>query len=172
VTPLSPDYLVMMAAYNAWQNENILTAAESLTQSAREQDRGAFFGSIFGTLNHLMWGDLLWMSRFDGGTPPDVGIPKSMSISSNWKDLKAARVELDARIIRWAHNVDPTSISGTYNWFSASAKMEVERPMTLVVAHFFNHQTHHRGQLHAMLTAAGAKPTDTDLFFMPLERLD
>lgn len=164
---IGPDLLRMMARYNAWQNRSLLDAADGLDDAARCLDRGAFFGSISRTLSHLLWGDLIWMSRFDGGAAPGVGIPDSPDLFSDWVQYKAARREMDRRILDWAEAARASDCAGDLTWWSGAMGAEVTRPCALVFTHFFNHQTHHRGQVHAMLTAAGAKPGDTDLFIMP-----
>jgi uncharacterized damage-inducible protein DinB len=164
---ITPDYCRTMAAYNAWQNENLLAAAHTLDDAARTEERGAFFGSIAGTLSHLLWADLVWMARFTGVEAPQVGIPDSPGLWPDWMPYCTARREQDAVIAVWARAQTPESLTGTVSWFSGVLGREVTKPRALLVAHMFNHQTHHRGQVHAMLTAAGARPGDTDLPFMP-----
>lgn len=166
---ISPAYCRTMARYNRWQNENLLTAAEALDDAARRQDRGAFFGSIAGTLSHLLWGDLIWMSRFDGGDKPTTGIPGSAALFPDWAPFRVTREAMDGRIIGWADALTDDGLSGDLFWYSGVLQGDVRKPMALCITHFFNHQTHHRGQVHAMLTAAGARPGDTDLFAMPSE---
>ncbi len=156
-----------MARYNLWQNRSILAAADALDDAARRADRGAFFGSIAGTLSHLLWGDLVWMGRFDGGPRPEVGIAGSAALFPDWDAYKSERTAADFRILDWATALEPFDLAGDLVWMSAAAGREVRKARVLCVAHFFNHQTHHRGQVHAMLTAAGARPGDTDLFLMP-----
>jgi len=163
---ITPEYVQMMARYNAWQNRNLYEAADTLDEAARQKDRGAFFGSIHGTLSHLLWGDTIWMSRFDGWENPSSDIFKSPDFSGEWEPLVAKRREADDQIMSWSGRVTADDISGDLCWFSDAAKREVCKPRALLIAHIFNHQTHHRGQVHAMLTAAGAKPDDTDLPFM------
>ena len=164
---VAPEFARTMARYNAWQNGSLYAAAAALSDAARRQDRGAFFRSIHRTLSHLMWGDLMWMSRFDGGTPPGGGIAASADAFPDWDALQVLRQETDARIARWADTLTTDRLAGTLTWYSGAAGREVSRPLSLLVVHFFNHQTHHRGQVHAMLTTAGARPGDTDLFLMP-----
>jgi uncharacterized damage-inducible protein DinB len=84
----------------------------------------------------------------------------------DWVDLKARRVAVDRVILDWANGMTPEWLEGDLLWYSGAMKADVAKPKWLTVTHFFNHQTHHRGQVHAMLTAAGAKPDDTDLFLM------
>jgi uncharacterized damage-inducible protein DinB len=160
-------YLQRMSRYNRWQNENLYDVADRLSDAERRKDRGAFFGSIHNTLSHLLWADRIWMSRFAGWPKPDGGIPQSVSLFPEWENLKTERNDSDARLIDWADTLDPMWIKGDMTWFSGAVNREVTKPRWQLVAHFFNHQTHHRGQVHAMLTQAGGKPHDTDLFVMP-----
>jgi uncharacterized damage-inducible protein DinB len=163
---ITPDYARLMARYNRWQNESLYGAARALSDAQRRQERGAFFGSIHATLSHLLWGDGAWMSRFSGSEKPPGGISGSGALYGDWDDLCARRRTMDAQIARWADGLDPAWLAGDLTWFSGAAGREIRKPAGFLVAHFFNHQTHHRGQVHAMLTAAGAKPGDTDLFYL------
>jgi uncharacterized damage-inducible protein DinB len=163
---MTPDLARLLAAYNAWQNTSLYDAAETLTPAARLAARGAFFGSIQGTLNHLLWGDQIWMSRFDGWPKPAVANSQSASLFADWNALRAARAEADQGIATWADGLTAETLAGDLTWYSGAAGRELTRPMWQLVAHLFNHQTHHRGQVHAMLTAAGARPDDTDLMLM------
>ncbi|KMW57048.1 DinB family protein [Candidatus Rhodobacter oscarellae] len=164
---ITPEFCRTMARYNAWQNKSLQVAADGLAEDARRADRGAFFGSIFGTLNHLLWADTIWMSRFDGWRKPKGGISDSPRFTSEWVALKAARGDADQRIKTWARRLTEADLQGDLAWFSGALGANVQKSYGFCVQHFFNHQTHHRGQVHAMLTAAGAKPADTDLFIMP-----
>lgn len=164
---VTPGYCALMARYNTWQNRSLVAAAGTLDAPARAADRGAFFGSIRGTLSHLLWADLLWMSRFDGGPRPAGGIAESADLFPDWDALTRERAATDRCILGWADRLGPEALEGVLTWRSGALGREVSRPVGLCVAHFFNHQTHHRGQVHAMLTAAGAAPADTDLFIMP-----
>lgn len=159
-------YIRTMARYNRWQNRSIYGAADTLSPEARRQDRGAFFKSIEGTLNHLLWGDAIWLHRFAGTPKPSGGIAESPARLPDWASLKIERAAVDEAIVIWSDGVSAEWLAGEMTWYSGAAGREVSKPYGLLVAHFFNHQTHHRGQVHAMLTAAGAKPDDTDLFFL------
>jgi uncharacterized damage-inducible protein DinB len=162
-------YVRTMADYNRWQNRNLYGAAGTLTDAVRKAPRGAFFGSIHGTLNHLLFGDQIWMSRFAGTPRPKAsGISDSVAMYERWEDLKREREAFDEVILGWAEKLDPAWLEGELTWYSGAAKREVNRPRALLVAHMFNHQTHHRGQVHCLLTQCGAKPGDTDL---PLQRV-
>ncbi|MBF9031490.1 damage-inducible protein DinB [Rhodobacterales bacterium HKCCE3408] len=163
---ISPAYCQTMARYNAWQNGSIFRAADVLSVEARREDRGAFWGSIEATLSHLMWGDLMWVSRFEGVPGPDITIRNS-GAAYDWDALMETRPVLDARIAAWARGLSAEDLEGDLSWYSGAMQRDITQPMPLCAVHFFNHQTHHRGQVHAMLTAAGARPDDTDIPFMP-----
>jgi uncharacterized damage-inducible protein DinB len=154
------------ARYNRWQNENLYGCADRLSDAERRRERGAFFGSIHKTLNHLLWGDRIWMHRFAGTERPAGGIPESVAAVADWPELKRERAAFDETIVRWADALDPRWLEGDLTYYSGAAKAEFCRPRWLLVAHMFNHQTHHRGQVHCMLTQAGQKPGDTDLPIM------
>ena len=161
------DYAILMAKYNLWQNESLLTATQTLTTAERQKDCGAFFGSIQNTFSHIFWGDRLWLSRFAGTKAPSGGIPDSTCVDEDWADFRNTRKAFDLRILQWANEVSPDWFAGDLTWYSGAIDREVTRPKDMLVVHLFNHQTHHRGQIHAMLTAAGTKPDDTDVPFMP-----
>ena len=163
---ITSDYVRTMASYNRWQNESLYGAAGTLTDAQRKEQRGAFFGSIHGTLNHLLWADQMWMSRFAGTPKPKApGIPVSTEMFESWDDLKRERVAFDQVIIDWAARIGSEWLDGDLTWFSGAAGREVTKPKGLLVTHLFNHQTHHRGQVHCMLTQCGLKPGATDLPF-------
>ncbi len=163
---VTQDWVRMMAAYNAGMNRRIYDAAGQLDDAARKQDRGAFWGSIHATLNHLLWGDRMWMSRFAGWEKPAESMREGISTHATFPALEAARVEADGKITAWAEALEPEWLAGELTWFSGAVQREVTRPRAMLVTHMVNHQTHHRGQVHAMLTAAGVRPADTDLFIV------
>jgi uncharacterized damage-inducible protein DinB len=166
------DYALTMARYNCWQNESILAAAGTLSPAEREKERGAFFGSIQKTLSHLLWADTVWLGRFTGAAAPATGIPDSLNLIGDWQTYVADRKAFDGCILQWAREVAPEWFEGDLSWFSGALGRDVTKPKTTLVIQLFNHQTHHRGQIHAMLTAAGAKPEATDVPFMPDRFLD
>lgn len=161
-------YIQTMARYNCWQNQSIYGAGDLLSDDDRKLDRGAFFGSIHQTLCHLFWGDTLWMSRFRGGPEPEVGdIKQSHNMISDWGELKSRRTRLDSVILDWSQTMTEDAVNGDLTWYSMAVGKEFTKPLDFLLVHFFSHQIHHRGQVHAMITAAGGKPQDTDLPFMP-----
>lgn len=163
---ISPAWCRMMAAYNSEMNRRLYAAAEQLDDAARRQDRGAWFGSLHATLNHLLWGDRQWMSRLGGWPKPPVGIPGSTTLHEDFAALRAARVEADAAIEAWAAGLTEDWLAGDLAWYSGAMGRDMVMPRWITVTHLFNHQTHHRGQAHALLTAAGARPEATDLAFI------
>jgi uncharacterized damage-inducible protein DinB len=161
---ISPDWCRMMAAYNAEMNRRLYDAAATLEDAARRQDGGAFFGSLHATLNHLLWGDRQWMSRLAGWEKP--GPSPGTDDIAEFAALRAARVEADAAIGAWAAGLTGGWLAGDLAWYSGGLKRDMVLPRWITVTHLFNHQTHHRGQAHALLTRAGARPADTDLAFI------
>ena len=105
-------YVQRMARYNRWQNENLYGAADALSDAERQRTRGAFFGSIHATLNHLLWGDRIWMSRLAGTPRPQGGIPQSVSLYADWNDLKRERAAFDTVIVDWADQLEDASLAG------------------------------------------------------------
>ena len=160
-------YVQRMARYNRWQNENLYGVADRLSVGERQRERGAFFGSIQKTLNHLLWGDQIWMCRFTDMPKPEGGIPESVALYADWERLKTERAAFDRKILDWASTVQPDWLAADQTYFSGAIGREVTKPRWVLVTHMFNHQTHHRGQVHCMLTQAGGRPSDTDLPFMP-----
>ena len=160
-------FLRMMARYNGWQNRAIYAAADTLDEAARRAERGAFFGTIHATLSHLAWADRIWFSRFQCCTPPGGSIRDSTSFIDDWDALRSERKALDTMIVEWSDAFPEGPVTGNLDWYSGAAGRDVSLPLGIVLPHIFNHQTHHRGQVHAMLTAAGCATADTDLFLMP-----
>jgi len=163
---ITPAYVRLMADYNAEMNRRLYEAAGRLDEAERKADRGAFWKSLHGTLVHILWGDMQWMSRFDGWAKPDVPIKQSSQMIDDFATLRARRVKADADIVAWANRVDEAWLAEDLVWFSGAAQKEMRRKKGPLVAHFFNHQTHHRGQAHALLTARGLDTGDTDLFLV------
>jgi uncharacterized damage-inducible protein DinB len=160
-------YVQRMARYNRWQNENLYAVADRLSAAERQRERGAFFGSIHKTLSHLLWGDQIWMSRFAAGPDPQANIAQSVALHPDWEKLKSNRADFDRRIITWADSIAPDWLAAEQTYFSGAIGRDVTKPRWVLVTQMFNHQTHHRGQVHCMLTQAGGRPSDTDLPFMP-----
>jgi len=154
----------MLAAYNAWANERLYDAAAAIPDADYRADRGAFFGSLHGTLNHLLVGDRLWLYRLTGqGEPP---CQLDSILYDDIADLRAARRAEDARIICYAAGLGDADLNGSVRYRSTRAPADIEQTLGPLLLHFFNHQTHHRGQAHCLLTGiTGAAPSFDLLVF-------
>ncbi|MGZ2258039.1 DinB family protein [Roseobacter sp. A03A-229] len=165
---IDPGYVRLMARYNRWQNSQLMPVLEALPPAELEKDRGAFFGSLMATANHLLWGDTIWMSRFDASVePPAVDATDNTRLHPTIQSWAADRFRMDGWIMLWAQEIGALELRGELSWFSGMTQREMTAPMAAAVVHFFNHQTHHRGQIHAMLTAMGQEAPVSDIVFMP-----
>ncbi len=163
---ISPAHVQLMARYNRWQNESLYREAGHLSDAERKQQRGAFFSSIHGTLTHLVFGDMAWMWRFTADPalkPPATTIAESIAAYPRWSDLLAQRTAMDTVISEWAAGLTPADLAGDLTYYSIASGTSNTKPRWLLVTHMFNHQTHHRGQVHCLLTQAGRTPDDTDI---------
>ncbi len=162
-----------LAGYNRWFNERLYDACERLPEDERRRDRGAFFGSIHGTLNHLVWGDRIWLRRFaaqgvsfDSLTESVLALPAAAvhetELYEDWAALRDARRALDAAIEGWTAEMDAAFPLAPMR-YANSKGVQREHPVWKALTHFFNHQTHHRGQVTALLAQAGVDPGVTDL---------
>ncbi|MDZ7709862.1 MAG: DinB family protein [Roseovarius sp.] len=167
---LTADYVALMARYNAWQNAQLTRVLDGVSRHVLTEDHGAFFGSILGTLNHILWADEMWLHRL-GVTRdrPEGGIEGSTTLTPTGPAWSAERFVVDGKISLWARRVHSIDLIGDLTFYSGAMGAEVTRPIAACVAHMFNHQTHHRGQVHAMLTRAGLSAPVTDIVFMPEE---
>ncbi len=165
---ITNDWVVTMARYNTWQNRSVFGLASSLSDDQRREDLGAFFKSIHATLNHILWADQMWLFRFSVcPAPADKTLAGSTKLFENWEDLCAERDRFDGVLRGWADTFDPAWAQGDMTWVSGGTGQEVTRSRGLLVAHMFNHQTHHRGQVNCMLTRLGLNPGVTDMPFIP-----
>lgn len=164
---IEAEYARTFARYNRWMNANLYDGAARLTDAQRKEDVGAFFRSIHGTLNHLLLGDSIWMGRFEG----PVFVPKTGSLAEelhgDFDELRRAREAMDRRIVDWAARLTEATLASDLHYTSIVNPQPRTMPMWLAVAHFFNHQTHHRGQVTALLMQQGIDPGVTDLMWMP-----
>jgi uncharacterized damage-inducible protein DinB len=163
---IHPDYARRLARYNRWRNDALYAAADRLDDAERRAERGAFFKSIHGTLNHLLWADAMWLHRLAAGEKPDCGIDESGAYLADWETMTSARVATDERLSQWAETLTEDWLRRDFA-FVSSQGFKSEQPGWVVAVHVFNHQTHHRGQAHALLTAAGVDPGVTDFIRLP-----
>jgi uncharacterized damage-inducible protein DinB len=154
-------YFSMMAGYNAWANERVYDAAAGLSDSDYRADRGAFFKSVHGTLNHLLVTDCIWMRRFTG--TGDAPTRLDAILFDDLSDLRAARRAEDQRIESYVGELDEARLNGLLRYRTISNPTDFEQPLASTLIHFFNHQTHHRGQVHALLTGLTGTAPSLDL---------
>ena len=169
---LAPSGVRLMADYNRWMNDRLLAAAARLSRDALFLDRGAFFGSVFGTLNHLLVGDSIWLHRF---AMHPLGFP-ALEVMQDWPrpvslrepladdlaGLARRRQALDAIIGTMAAETSTMHLAADLVYRNTAGTL-FRRPFGALLQHFFNHQTHHRGQLTTLLFQAGIDPGETDL---------
>jgi uncharacterized damage-inducible protein DinB len=159
MTPLA--HYRMFGRYNAWANNRLYDAAARLSTEQYRADRGAFFKSVHGTLNHLLVTDRVWMQRFTGeGDAPNR---LDAILFETLEALRAAREAEDRRIIDFVDGLDDSRIAGSIKYRRVSTPEEFEQPLAPALAHWFNHQAHHRGQIHALLTGLVGQAPELDL---------
>jgi uncharacterized damage-inducible protein DinB len=154
-----------MAAYNEWMNSRLYAVCAAVSDDERRRDRGAFFKSIHGTLNHLLLADKVWLGRFLG--EPFAVKSLDQELFHAFEDLERARVETDRQIVGWAATLTDEVLAGTLNYTSISNPAPHSVELSLAVMHLFNHQTHHRGQLTTLLGQCGKDYGVTDLLALP-----
>lgn len=150
-----------MARYNRWANTRLYAAASELDDTSYRADRGAFFGSLHGTLNHLLVADGLWLSRFRQ-TPRSI--PLDTILHHDLASLTMARVVADEEIVAFTQSLDEPALAAEIFYTNSSGR-EFRHALGWALPHFFNHQTHHRGQAHAILTGLGRKAPELDLIY-------
>ena len=151
----------MMAAYNAWANRRLYDAAAALSDADYRADRGAFFKSVHGTLNHLLVGDRIWMRRFTG----EGELPNRLDaiLFEGFSELRRAREAEDDRIVAYVAGLSEADLSGLFRYRTIVNPRDIEQPLAPALMHFFNHQTHHRGQAHCLLTGLTGTAPSFDL---------
>jgi uncharacterized damage-inducible protein DinB len=149
-----------LARYNAWANRRLYDACAGLTDTAYRQERGAFFGSVHRTLDHVLLVDRLWFGRI-AGEPFPIASPAQQLYECR-SELRAAREEQDRQIVAAADAIPPEHLDRDLEYVTLEGGTRRTR-LSLVLSEVFNHQTHHRGQVHVMLTQAGLKVPDLDL---------
>jgi uncharacterized damage-inducible protein DinB len=157
------EHYTTFAGYNAWANRRLYDAAASLTDGEYRTDKGAFFKSMHGTLNHLLATDRIWMKRFTGtGEAPNR---LDAIMHQDFAGLRNAREAEDRRILDWIASLDDGALNGVIRYRRVSTPDEFVQPLKPALDHWFNHQTHHRGQAHMILTSLGKAAPELDLLF-------
>lgn len=155
--------LKMMAAYNRWANGLVYDAAATLSEDELHRDTGAFFGSIFGTLSHLVTADRVWLHRFTGEGPRPTALNERPC--ATFAELQAVRKTEDARIIAYVESLTAERLEAQISYTPVSTPGLIQHRLSPALSHMFNHQTHHRGQVHAGLTGMGKASLAIDLIY-------
>lgn len=166
---MSSEWLAALARYNRWMNDKLYALAATLSDEERKCDRGAFFKSIHGTFNHLLVADRVWLSRFKGVPAPDglmaPGIRSlDQELFADFENLRQERSLTDAELSTWSSQLTEARLAAPLAYKRAGKS--IEAPLWSLLAHVFNHQTHHRGQITTLLSQAGIDPGVTDLVAM------
>ncbi len=151
----------MLADYNAWVNERLYDAAAGLADADYRADHGAFFGSLHGTLNHLLVGDRIWMQRFTGKGEAPARL--DAILYEDLAELRQARQAEDRRIVGYIGALSDADLAASLRYHSTRSPAEIEQELAPLLMHFFNHQTHHRGQAHGILTRIKGEAPSFDL---------
>ncbi len=154
-------YFGTLARYNAWANRRLYDACSKLSEHEHLKPRPAFFGSIHATLNHLMVGDRIWLGRIEA-RPAKLAL--NQILYGDLTALRVARVAEDERIIRVVESIDPGRLDAPLDYTNTKGE-RFRTPLRLVLGHLFNHQTHHRGQVHDMLSQTSVAPPELDLIY-------
>ena len=161
---ITADYCWVMTDYNAWMNQRLFDLCRSIDDVDRKRDRGAFFGSIHATLNHILYGDLAFMARFTGD--PAVVLALGVDVPDNFDDRRS-RVSLDKRMREWSSTLDARWLEEQLTDTSKVDGVTRTVSQRVLVVHMLNHQTHHRGQVTTTLSQMDLDIGTTDIPFMP-----
>lgn len=157
----------MMAGYNGWANERVYDAAAAMPGDLYRKEHGAFFGSVHRTLNHILVGDRIWMGRFTG----TGGAPTRLDavLFDDFEELRMARRSEDDRIQAYVGSLSDTDLAGRFRYRTITNPTDIHQPLSPALTHFFNHQTHHRGQVHCLLTQLAGDAPSLDLILYQRE---
>lgn len=161
MTDLALDHIRRFARYNRWANRRIYDACAELPPADYFAARPSFFGSIHATLNHILVGDFAWFGRFTGRPATHVTALNQI-LHEDLPSLRIARAAKDAEIIAFCEGLNAAALHSTFSYTNISGQSFTD-PLFPPLMHAFNHQTHHRGQVHGLLSHAGAKPPELDL---------
>jgi len=166
------DHLRLLSRYNQWMNDKLYSTAAQLPADELANDRGAFFGSLLGTLNHIMVADIVWLKRFSNHPAQHSALeeiratpqPQALAqiLIDDFAALTEQRRELDKAIIAWCEQLDPADLSYTLSYENMKGEAQSKNFSSLML-HLFNHQTHHRGQATTLLSQQGLDVGVTDL---------
>ena len=161
---VTASHCLLMAQYNEWMNSRMYELCASLPGEELHKDRGAFFKSMYATLNHIVYGDFAFMSRFTGN--PSVVPEPGVDLVGSFGALRAERAALDQRILTWSESLSPAWLVESLTYTSKIDGKTRTVPKWVLVTHMFNHQTHHRGQVTTLLSQMDLDMGTTDIPFM------
>ncbi len=161
---ITASYSQLMARYNEWMNSRMYALCATLPDAELHKDRGAFFKSIYASLNHIAYGDLAFMSRFTGN--PSLVPDPAVDLFGSFSRLRAEHASLDQRIVAWSASLSPEWLVESLTYTSKIDGKSRTVPKWVLVTHLFNHQTHHRGQVTTLLSQMGLDIGTTDIPFM------
>ncbi|MEL0657752.1 DinB family protein [Psychromonas arctica] len=169
------EHVYLMADYNQWMNQKIYEAVNTMTPEKYHEDKGAYFGSVFASLNHICVADTLWLKRcsvvlqtYDAYAPiAALPMPESLDVflANNFNDLKDRRVLLDEALLEIANLLTDEALLQPIN-YQNSKGVTANKTLFNLLMHLFNHQTHHRGQITTLLSQSGIDIGITDLVFI------
>ena len=154
-------HFMMFAAYNQWANGRTYDAAALLSDEEYRRNTGAFFKSMMGTLNHIVAGDRIWMKRFTGEGEAPAAL--DAIVHTDFAKLRATRETEDSRIVKWIGSLSEKALEGRFTYMTVTDMRTISQRLAPALDHFFNHQTHHRGQAHMILTSLGRPSVQLDL---------
>jgi uncharacterized damage-inducible protein DinB len=169
MTMTSPEWLAASARYNRWMNDKLYALAATLSDEVRKRDSGAFFRSIHGTFNHILLADRVWLARFKGVLAPDGFMAPGIrtldqELYADFEQLRRERALTDDELSGWISELTQERLAAPLVFMRRGHRLE--SPLWGLVAHVFNHQTHHRGQITTLFSQHGHDPGSTDLFAM------
>lgn len=158
-------HFIRMADYNAWANDRLYTAVKTLSEAQLKANNGAYFDSLFGTLTHILIADRIWMFRLTGNgpNPSDLREKPFETLDELWAERQA----MDARIADFVASLNEDDFPEDVHYSNTRGEAHKLARQT-ILTHFFNHQTHHRGQVHHMLSVEGLDPPPLDLLYFVL----
>ena len=159
---MGESYFLTLARYNAWANRRLYDACAALSEAEYMKPRPAFFGSIHGTLNHLLVGDRIWIARIQHKPNPKITLDQVLY--GDFIALRVARQAEDDHLINLVGGIAERSLDQPLAYANTKGQRQ-QTPLRLVLAHLFNHQTHHRGQAHGLLSQTGVAPPSLDLIY-------
>lgn len=163
------NHYLMFAAYNKWGNDILYDAVAKLSDEQYRKDCGAFFGSVHNTLNHILVGDTVWMSRFQRTATNLKSL--NANLHEDFDELIIARNAMDVQISEFAKNLSEDDLASNFTYQTIVDPEIVTQPLAPALAHFFNHQTHHRGQVHCLLSQLTGDAPPLDLIYFQREKM-